>query len=700
MSYNIDHQDSVNYPPLVVDDQQLNQQTSLTFVGKNYTGYSQFIAENFLHLLENFARATAPGTNPGEGSPIPGQLWYNTGRTSNPAQPQLLVCDESLNWVPAGNVHRGTSRPTNATLGDLWVDTSNQQLSLWSGSQWILVGPQFSAGAQTGPYVGDPIPDTTAPIAINHNVIKLVVADEIVAIISKDAFTPKVTIDGFATIKQGINISTKDFDGNGTALNKLWGTAETASNLLVGNTAVASTNFLRSDIASVTNYGLGIRNNLGITVGSDLATSLTASQVGESVLYNKIDGSSIFIRIKQSGVDKDVITVTGPRVGVNKTNPAQALDVTGSIAASDSILITGTTNATNLITGSLQTAGGAAVTKNLQVGQNLTVVGTAATGALTVTGAIAASGAITAPTINATTFNGTFVGQLSGSVTGTATRLTSPTVFQLQGDITSNPISFTGAQVGGVATFTTVISSDFINIKTAVLDSNSSDELIINRIGTGLRKTNKQTFLANVATIPAGTILPFAGTTIPNGYLLCDGSEQLISSYPELFAVIGYTYKPLIDILGVSTFGIPDLRGRFPLGKDSMNNGTIVPLLPTGETSNTTIAPAADRVTAVTADTVGMYNGAEDKTLTVNNLPQHRHNLQGNAGGQYYAFRNAPGSPDDTDAISGLGATDTNTGQYLTNSGPIVASGAQSVPFNTMNPYLTINYIIFTGRII
>jgi microcystin-dependent protein len=270
----------------------------------------------------------------------------------------------------------------------------------------------------------------------------------------------------------------------------------------------------------------------------------------------------------------------------------------------------------------------------------------------------------------------------------------------LQGDITSNSISFTGAQVGGTATFTTVISSDFINTKIAVLDSNNSDELIINRIGTGLRKTNKQTFLANVATIPTGTILPFAGTTVPNGYLLCDGSEQLISSYPELFAIIGYTYKPLVDILGVSTFGIPDLRGRFPLGKDSMNNGTLVPLLPTGETSNTTIDPAADRVTAVTADTVGMYNGAEDKTLTVNNLPQHRHNLQGNAGGQYYAFRNTPGAPDDTDASSGLGATATSAGQYLTNSGPIVASGALAVPFNTMNPYLTINYIIFTGRII
>lgn len=759
MSYNINHQDSTNYEPLIVPDQDLNTQTSLTFVGKNFTGYSQFIAENFLHLLENFARATEPENK------IPGQLWYNTGRTSNPAQPQLLVCDESYNWVPAGNVIKGTSEPTNATLGDLWVNTANQQLSLWSGSSWILVGPQFSEGTQTGPKI-ESIIDTTAPIGISHTVISLIVADEIVAIISKDAFTPKTAIAGFATIKQGINISTKDFDSDGTVLNKLWGTAETANGLLVGNNSIAATNFLRSDVASVTNYGLGIRNNAGLTVGSDLSTLLTTTQVGESVLYNKIEGSSIFVRIRQSGTDKDVITVSGTNVGVNKTNPTEALDVTGAIKVSDSLSITGTTNSTNLITGSLKTAGGAAVTKNLYVGQNLVVTGTVATGALTVTGTVSASGSITAPTINATTFNGTFVGQLSGSVTGTATQLASPTVFQLQGDMTSNAISFTGAQVGGVATFTTVLSSDFINSKTAVLDSVVTDELIINRIGTGLRKTNKQTFLSNVATMPAGAILPFAGMTVPNGYLLCDGSEQLISSYPELFAAIGYTYKPIVDIVGVSTFGLPDLRGRFPLGKDSMNNETTVPFLPlsatyvsgatgisttlvvddttglianmiitgdgftSGQTvvsvTNTTtilisapadttpsgtltfsyaadgatIEPAADRVTSVTADTVGMSEGTESTTLAVSNLPEHSHNLQGNAGGQYYAFRNVPGAPDDTNAASGLGATAAATGQYLNNSGPIDTTGSVGVPFSTMNPYLTINYIIFTGRII
>ena len=86
MSYNINFTDPANSDsriPLTVDDQELNVQTSLTFVGKNYTGYSQFIAENFLHLLENFARPSQPQ------NPVKGQIWYDTGSNSVPPDPTI-----------------------------------------------------------------------------------------------------------------------------------------------------------------------------------------------------------------------------------------------------------------------------------------------------------------------------------------------------------------------------------------------------------------------------------------------------------------------------------------------------------------------------------------------------------------------------------------------------------------------------------
>ena len=97
MAYEIDRSDKPNYGSITVADQTINQETSLGFVGKNYTGYSKVLAENFLHLLENFAKSTAPA------NPIIGQLWYDTNITSNPSQPQLKVWD-GTKWVASGNV--------------------------------------------------------------------------------------------------------------------------------------------------------------------------------------------------------------------------------------------------------------------------------------------------------------------------------------------------------------------------------------------------------------------------------------------------------------------------------------------------------------------------------------------------------------------------------------------------------------------
>lgn len=778
MPYPVNFTDPAHTPAYItVADQTNNQETSLTFVGKNNTGYAGYIAENFLHLLENFARNVAPS------NPIIGQLWYDTGTLFTPPRPQLKIYDGTV-WASAGNVIKKESAPTlggdtSFTVGDLWVNTTNQQLSLWSGSSWILVGPQFSAGTQTGPTV-DTIVDT---FNVSHSVIKLVVSDEIVAIISNNSFTPKATIEGFTIIQQGINISSKDFDGDGTVNNKLWGTAEKAAALLVGNSTVAASNFLRSDTFSTTNYGLSIRSNAGLTVGTDQSTTITNQSNGTAIIANKIDGSSIIIRVKESSLDKDVITVTGTTVGINNTAPTQALDVIGKIKTNDTLLITGTTDSTNLTTGSLQTAGGAAITKNLRVGGLLNVAGTAATGALTVTGNLAASGTITASSVTASSFNGTFIGQLTGTVLGSASTLTSPTVFSLTGDVSSNAISFNGQQVGGLATFTTTLSSDFISNKTAITSVSSTDEFIVNKVGTGLRKATKASILSDVALVPTGAILPFAGTSAPSGYLLCDGSEQLVSSYSNLFSVIGYTYKSIGLLQGVGTFALPDLRGRFALGRDNMNNGTLVPLSnpisttgtvsgiagsgpwtatlsglsdtygltagvsftatagtgsigsggvytvitssttsitfsATGGTtpiagtiSNVTVSSAlgstvtasADRVTDVTADTIGLGNGIESTALLLTNLPDHKHDLKatdalGNKSNQFYATRNVSGAITDIDVVphTSNGPDASGTGQYLTNSGGIDTTGSLGTPISLMNPYLTINYIIKT----
>lgn len=72
-------------------------------------------------------------------------------------------------------------------------------------------------------------------------------------------------------------------------------------------------------------------------------------------------------------------------------------------------------------------------------------------------------------------------------------------------------------------------------------------------------------FLDN--SIPAGVINSFAGTTAPQGYLLCDGSQVSRTTYSSLYSAIGNAYGAGN---GSSTFHLPDLRGRFLRGVDGV----------------------------------------------------------------------------------------------------------------------------------
>jgi microcystin-dependent protein len=187
--------------------------------------------------------------------------------------------------------------------------------------------------------------------------------------------------------------------------------------------------------------------------------------------------------------------------------------------------------------------------------------------------------------------------------------------------------------------------------------------------------------------------MPYAGTVVPDGYLLCDGSEVKTADYPTLYGCIGYTYKNPTLLQGAATFALPDLRGRFPLGMDSMDNGNRIPSKDDASILINAGGGSANRVTDVTADIVGTGSGAQTITLALNNLPDHKHNLSSTSS-QYYA----PGLPgiSDTAAVPGLGLPNSSTGSGLPNSGGIIA-GQLGAAINVMNPYTTINYIIFTG---
>lgn len=307
-------------------------------------------------------------------------------------------------------------------------------------------------------------------------------------------------------------------------------------------------------------------------------------------------------------------------------------------------------------------------------------------------------------------FNGAFTGSLSGNISGSAAKLASPTRFQIRGDLeTTSDVVFDGQLPQGGTTpsgyqrFFTQVTQDIIEKKTETTESFLSDELLVYRPGTGLRKVTKQSLIQNIPIVPVGSIFAFAGETPPPGYLLCDGSEVLIGDYSALYAVIGYLYKSPSLLIGKATFALPDLRGRFALGKDNMQNldpldGTPrkVPAKDDPEVDIPAGGGPANRVTDIVADTLGAgTNLGEYRTLDVSNLPDHKHNL--NSGfAQYYAA-GLPGAGTDPAADPGLGNA-AGSGSGLRNSGNVI-SPTIGQPFNTMNPYATVNYIIFTGEL-
>ena len=156
--------------------------------------------------------------------------------------------------------------------------------------------------------------------------------------------------------------------------------------------------------------------------------------------------------------------------------------------------------------------------------------------------------------------------------------------------------------------------------------------------------------------LPAGVILPYGGAVAPAGWLLCYGQAISRTTYADLYSAIGTTYG-VGD--GSTTFNVPDLRGRVPLGKDNMGGSS------------------ANRVTATEADNLGQGSGAETHTLITAEMPAHTHTSN--------YLSSVPAVP--------LGA---GTNAWVGVSGAATSSAGGGGAHNNLQPYLTLNYIIRT----
>lgn len=682
MTYSIKHSDP-SKNDITVYDNTVNTETSLAFPGRTYAGYGRLIAENFLHLLENFAGEAEP-TNPTEG-----QLWYDS------ATGTLMIYDGG--WKSASSIHKSGNPPSIPAdkIGEIWVDTVKQQMYIWSGDTWVLVGPDYSteSGLRTGPII-ESINDSDN---IQRRIIKFLVDEVPVAIFSKDSFTPKISITGFISIKSGLNISSVSI-GDGSFMPKLYGTAQNADALNIGNVEIPASKFLRSDVVNTTEYGLNVRNNSGITLGVDGTFKLTTS-VSSSKIYNALPGSSIDLQVNRNGSPTTILKIVENKVGINVESPTQELEVDGNIGLTGNLIISNTDASINFNSGSIKTAGGAAISKNLLIGSTLEVGDTSTlknvlpriTDSFDLGSSTQKWNTVFASTIQADTL----IGNLSGDILGnarTATSLQSNVSLKIRGDIETGIVTF---RTGGSHEFVATLTTDIIESKEEPFPNRSTknDTVLVFRSGSGLIKETRDVFVGDLG-VPVGTILPFAGQNVPYGYLLCDGSEVERSKYSDLYDVIGFAYG--VASLGVNTFRLPDLRGRFPLGRDNMDNGGTVPNSSGGYVDAG--GGNVDRITGTDADTLGGAGGSDTTTLEVKHLPDHEHNLKPpGVDRQFSVVRLDSAVVAGTSPGPGAGPTAPGQAQYLNTSGGIKTTVTLGRPLGVLNPFLTINYIIRSG---
>ena len=143
---------------------------------------------------------------------------------------------------------------------------------------------------------------------------------------------------------------------------------------------------------------------------------------------------------------------------------------------------------------------------------------------------------------------------------------------------------------------------------------------------------------------PVGSMMMYAGSSAPTGWLLCDGTAISRTTYSDLFSTISTTYG-VGD--GFDTFNTPNMGGKGPMGYLSSNSAF---------------------------DALAETGGEENHTLTVDELAAHTHTVAIGING--------------TQTYSQSGAT-------TTNSGPITSSstGGGSA-HNVLDPYLTVNFIV------
>lgn len=214
-----------------------------------------------------------------------------------------------------------------------------------------------------------------------------------------------------------------------------------------------------------------------------------------------------------------------------------------------------------------------------------------------------------------------------------------------------------------------------------------------------VKATGSDLHINGLNVVPAGSIICYSGQNVPQGWLFCNGQAISRTTYHKLFNTIGTIYG---TGNGTTTFNLPNLQDRFPMGKGSSSLGVI------GGANSVTLT--SDKIPSHSHTATVSSNGEHSHTGSTNTTGNHNHGYADayfaeNTGGGQNVFGTRASTDNDNDYFyrpnSGTGYSGDHSHTLTTDTEPahthtvtIENTGTSNPTIDITNKYITLNYII------
>lgn len=359
---------------ITIEDGVLDTSTSIGLLGRNYTGYGEIQNENFVFLLENFSNNNPPTR------PIRGQSWYDS------ASGRMNVYT-GTEWAPISSATI-SELPPSEFIGALWLRPSSQQLSIFNGNVWTVIGPEAVPGFGETRSMSSILKDTNNT---DHAVILMKINGQVQGIWCSESFSINASnsIDGFFDLVKGLNVA-----GSSTIQGSLLGNASTASKLATTRTingvnfdgssditvtATTPNSLIRGTYLTGSNFNGSLSttwsvdatsgDSIGTVVARDSSGSFAANVITATNFIGTLSGN-VNVTIGTSGFNNIIANEVDGKIFTGRAARASRLDVGRTI---NNVVFDGSQNI--VVSANAETLTGTFI-KDTVVTSNLEQVGT------------------------------------------------------------------------------------------------------------------------------------------------------------------------------------------------------------------------------------------------------------------------------------------------------------------------------------